>query len=100
MDTVTQDDGRMVTAGEIPWTSIPVRRIEDVTAIDLTAMTHDEVLSYATDTREELCSVRELLYESIAMNARQHDELKRAARIVDHLRIELRALRDHQRVAA
>jgi hypothetical protein len=100
MNNVAQDDGRMVTAAEIPWTSTPVPRIEGVHAVDLTAMTHDELLVYAGDCREEIISVRELLYDSIAMNARQTDELKRAARIADHLRIELRAVRDQQRAAA
>jgi hypothetical protein len=100
MNKVAHDDGRMVTAQDIPWTLTPVPRIEHVPAVDLTVMTHDEVLSYAADTREELCSVRELLCESISMNARLTDELKRAARIAEHLRIENRHLRQSQRAAA
>jgi hypothetical protein len=79
-----------ITRDDIPWTSAPTPRLED---IDLLTLTTSELLSYTTDMQSETRWVRRLLREALGMVARQTDDLARAARTVDALRRELRAMR-------
>jgi hypothetical protein len=79
-----------VQAHDIPWSSAPMPRIEDLNAL---ARADYEILEYVTDLQAEARTLRELLHEALASLRRQTDSLARAARVADQLRRELRALR-------
>lgn len=78
---------------EIRWTSNPLDHPENV---DLLGLDEREILAYARDFQEECRTLRYCLRESFHALARQHDQLTRTTRVIDHQRRELRA----QRVAA
>jgi hypothetical protein len=81
----------MLDASEIPWTLPSMARLEDAPIGVLLGLAPDEVLSYAADCREDLRAVRSTLSEALAMIARQHDQLVRAARVIEHQRQQLRS---------
>lgn len=85
---------RMPRADDFPWTKGPVDRLENVSAEDLLALEPGELLAYVADCRDDLRAVRETLHAALALVARQHDQLVRAARVVEFQRREIRGLRE------
>jgi hypothetical protein len=97
MDTPTLsqwDCETMVSGDEIRLTLRPSTRLEDVSGEELLALTPAELLAYAADLRTDLGAVRDTLSAALALVAQQHDQLARAARVVDAQRRQLRDLRE------
>ncbi len=85
------DAGHLVSADEIPWTSEPVARAEDV---ELLMLSEPELWHYASDLQHEARWLRRLSHAALAEIARLIDALGRASRIIDHQRQQLRAQRE------
>lgn len=73
------------------WTLAPIARAEDV---DVLAFTTPELLAYVADLQIETQSLRRVLHEAVALAARQQDQLRGAARMVEHQRQQLRRQRE------
>ncbi len=83
--------GDMVRAEDIRWSLAPIARAEDV---DVLTLTTAELLAYVADLQSETQSLRRVLHEAVALVARQQDQLRQAARVVEHQRQQLRRQRE------
>jgi hypothetical protein len=83
----------MVRADEIAWTCDALAHVEraDPLLFDELAL-----LEYVTDLQEETRSLRRVLHIAFAFIAEQRDDLTRAARSLESLRREHRALREER----
>ena len=83
----------MVPDDEIRWTVTPMPRNEYAGPADLACLSHDQLVAYATDLRDDLRSVRTLLQESLTVICQQRRDLARATRIIAASHEQRRAAR-------